>query len=59
MQHIKKKCGLSTIENSPLLFEDNVSCITQLRRDYIKGDKTKHISPKFFLYSRAPTKGRI
>jgi hypothetical protein len=31
-----------------ILFEDNATCITQLRGDYIKGDKTKHISPEFF-----------
>ena len=49
IQHIKRKCGLSFIDNSPtILFEDNVACITQLRGGYIKGDKTKYISPKFF-----------
>jgi hypothetical protein len=49
IQHIREKCGLFTIKDSPtILYEDNVACITQIREGYIKGDKTKHISPKFF-----------
>jgi hypothetical protein len=40
---------LLTIDDSPIiLFEYNVDYITQLRGGYIKGDKIKHISPKFF-----------
>ena len=30
------------------IFEDNAACIAQVREGYIKGDATKHISPKFF-----------
>ena len=49
IQHIQGKCGLSSIKGSPtILYEDNTVCITQIRGGYIKGDKTKHISPKFF-----------
>ncbi|GKB97922.1 hypothetical protein Tco_0984059, partial [Tanacetum coccineum] len=29
--------------------EDNAACIAQLKDGYIKGDKTKHILPKFFF----------
>jgi hypothetical protein len=51
IQHIQEKCGLSTIKDSPtILYEDNAACITQIRGGYIKGDRTKHISPKF-LYT--------
>jgi hypothetical protein len=40
---------LSSIKGSPtILYEDNAACITQIRGGYIKGDRTKHISPKFF-----------
>ena len=40
---------MSSIKDKPtVLFEDNVACITQIRGGYIKGDRTKHISPKFF-----------
>jgi hypothetical protein len=49
IQHIREKCGLSSIKDNPtILYEDNVACITQIRGGYIKGDRTKHISPKFF-----------
>ena len=48
------------IENNPtILFEDNVACITQLRGSYIKGDKTNHISPKFFYTHKLQQKGEI
>ena len=30
------------------IFEDNAAFIAQVRGGYIKGDRTKHISPKFF-----------
>jgi hypothetical protein len=49
IQHIREKCGLSSIKDKPtILYEDNAACITQIRGGYIKGDRTKHISPKFF-----------
>jgi hypothetical protein len=35
-------------DSSIILYEDNAACITQIRGRYIKGHKTKHISPKFF-----------
>lgn len=31
--------------------KDNAACIAQIRGAYFKGDRTKHISPKFF-YTR-------
>jgi len=31
-----------------ILYEDNVSCIAVLKGRFIKGDRTKHISPKLF-----------
>ncbi|XP_059637403.1 secreted RxLR effector protein 161-like [Cornus florida] len=49
IQHIRESCGLSSIKDSPtILYEDNTICNTQVRRGYIKSDRTKHISPKFF-----------
>ena len=32
-----------------VMYEDNASCIAQLKDGYIKGDRTKHILPKFFF----------
>ena len=34
---------------STILYEDNAACIAQLKDGYIKGDRTKHISPKLFF----------
>ncbi|KAL1093828.1 hypothetical protein V6Z11_D06G055500 [Gossypium hirsutum] len=49
-QHIQKICNLPLQEKmSTILYEDNVACIAQLKGDYIKGDRTKHISPKLLF----------
>ena len=60
IQHIQEKCGLSSIKGSPtILYEDNATCITQIRGGYIKGDRTKHISPKFFYTHELQKNGAI
>jgi hypothetical protein len=60
IQHIREKCDLSTIKDSPtILYEDNAACITQIRGGYIKGDRTKHISPKFFYTHELQKSGEI
>ena len=60
IQHIREKCGLSSIkDNSTILYEDNAACITQIRGGYIKGDRTKHISPKFFYTYELQKSGDI
>jgi hypothetical protein len=49
IQHIQEKSGLeSVIENPTVIYEDNTACIAQIKEGYIKYDRTKHISPKFF-----------
>ena len=49
IQHIRELCVLPFIKGGlTILFEDNVACIAHITRGYIKGDKTKHISLKFF-----------
>ena len=49
-QHILQLCGLFVQTKTPtILYEDNSTCIAQLKVGYIKGDRTKHISPKFFF----------
>ena len=49
IHHIQSSCGLSpTIDPPTIIYEDNAACIAQIRGGYIKGDRTKHISPKFF-----------
>ena len=47
--NIRGKCGLSSREILPtILYENNTACIAQIKGGYIKGDRTKHISPKLF-----------
>ena len=49
VQHIRSTCGLSQATSIPTtIYEDNVACIAQLKGGFIKGDRTKHISLKFF-----------
>ncbi|GKE59424.1 hypothetical protein Tco_1498609, partial [Tanacetum coccineum] len=36
-------------ESPTVVHEDNAACIAQLKDGYIKGDKTKHILPKFIF----------
>jgi hypothetical protein len=49
IQHIQEECGLESVrENPTVIFEDNSACIAQIKEGYIKGDRTNHISPKFF-----------
>ena len=49
IQHIQETCGLPSIRgNATVLHEDNVACIAQIKGEFMKGDRTKHISPKFF-----------
>ena len=49
IQHIQETCGLPSIRgNATKLHEDNATCIAQIKGGFIKGDKTKHISHKFF-----------
>ena len=59
IQHIKESCGLPSIKDSTTLFEDNAACIAQLKGGYIKGDRTKHISPKFFYTHELQKNGEI
>ena len=60
IQHIHENYGLSSIINSAtILYEDNAACITQIRGGYIKGDRTKHIAPKFFYTHELQKSGNI
>ncbi|XP_021757875.1 uncharacterized protein LOC110722893 [Chenopodium quinoa] len=60
IQHIKEVCGLSSGKEAPtILYEDNAACIAQLKEGYIKGDRTKHILPKFFITHDLQNNGDI
>ena len=60
VHHIRETCRLSFDHGSPtILYEDNTACIAQVKGGYIKGDRTKHISPKFFFTHGLQKKGDI
>ena len=60
IHHIQESCGLSSVKDKPtILFEDNYACIAQIKGGYIKGDRTKHISPKFFYTHELQKNGEI
>ena len=60
IHHIQESCGLSSIKDKPtILFEDNAACIAQIKGGYIKGDRTKHISPKIFYTHELQKNGEI
>ena len=42
-----------------MLHEDNVAFIAQIKGGFIKGDRTKHISHKFFYTHELQKKGEI
>ena len=59
-QHTQEIYGLTLKKNIPIiLYEDNAACIAQLRWGYIKGDRTKHISPKLFFTHDLQKRGEI
>ena len=50
VHHVRNACGLPFITSIPTtIYEDNDACIEQIKEGYIKGDRTKHISPNFFF----------
>ena len=50
IEHIRNSCQLPSVtERSTIIYEDNAACVAQIQAGYIKGDRTKHISPKFFF----------
>ena len=60
IQRIQESCGLPFIKvNLTTLFEDNYACIAHIKGGYIKGDRTKHISPKFFYTHELQKNGEI
>ena len=58
--HIQESCGLPSIKSKPtVLYEDNATCITQVKGEFIKGDRTKDISPKLFYTHELQNSGEI
>ena len=45
----------STTKKPTCIYEDNAACIEQMKQCFIKGDNTKHISPKYFYNQQLQT----
>ena len=58
-QHVRADCGMAECKNPTVMYEDNAVCIAQLKDGYIKGDRTKHILPKFFFTHEIQKAGEV
>ena len=59
LQLIRDKCGFECDKIHTTLYEDNAACIAQLKGGFIKGDRTKYISPKLFYTHELQKNGDI
>lgn len=60
ISNIQQECGMNAIkEESTTIYEDNTACITQVTEGYIKGDRTKHLSPKLFYTHDLQKEGKL
>ncbi|KAJ9559241.1 hypothetical protein OSB04_013855 [Centaurea solstitialis] len=58
--HIRSTCDLAHDPDEPIvIYEDNAAVIDQAKHGYIKGDTTKHISPKLFFTHEQQTLQKI
>ena len=57
-QHIQESSGIVNEKEPTKIFEDNSACVAQLKEGYIKSDRTKHITPRFFSYIRELEKNK-
>ncbi|XP_048623928.1 uncharacterized protein LOC125592645 [Brassica napus] len=58
--HIRVDCGMTEGRDAPtIMYEDKEACIAQLKDGYIKGDRTKHILPKFFFTHELQKAGEV
>ena len=59
-QCIHETCNLSSSRGTPtIMYEENIVCIVQLKKRYMKGDRTKHILPKLFFTNELDKCGDI
>ena len=58
-QQIRSESGMVKDNDPTIIYEDNAACIAQLRDGYIKGDRTKHILPKFFFTHELQKAGKV
>lgn len=48
INHIHSSTGQEILTKPTVIYEDNRPCVDQIVKGFIKGDRIKHIAPKFF-----------
>lgn len=51
-KNIRVASGLLSVNELITLHEDNVACVTQMKKRFIKSDKTKHIHANYFSFTQ-------
>ncbi|GJU24120.1 copia protein [Tanacetum coccineum] len=51
-QLIVTSYGLNKEKSPTIIYEDNATCVAQMKEGYIKSDRTKHILPRYFAYTQ-------
>jgi hypothetical protein len=49
VHHILTSCGISSLESPTIIYEDNVACVVQMERSYVKTNLNKHMAIKLFF----------
>lgn len=49
INYIQETTSMPKLSSPTVIYGDNRPCIEQISAGYIKGDRTKHIAPKFFF----------
>ncbi|CAM8884854.1 unnamed protein product [Rhodiola kirilowii] len=58
-ENIKNTSGLQPTNDPITLYEDNAACVAQMKEGFVKSDRTKHISPKFFSFTQELEKNNV
>lgn len=57
-KHLSKYRAWRKYITNKILYEDNVACVAQTKKGYLKSDKTKNLHPKFFSYTQELEKNK-
>ena len=57
-RHIQESSRIVNEKEPAKIFEDNSACVAKLKEGYIKSDRTKNITPRFFSYIRELEKNK-
>ncbi|CAM8982133.1 unnamed protein product [Rhodiola kirilowii] len=58
-EHIRTTSGLQPINDPITLYEDNATCVAQMKEGFVKSGRRKHIPPKFFSFTQELEKNNV